>query len=1001
MVLENKVPNIPDHELFRPIGRGSYGDVWLARNVLGGWRAVKVVHRASFDRDRPYEREFLGIQRYEPISRSHPGLVQVLHAGRNDPEGYFYYAMELADPLGRGGAGIESIAFDPTTYQPSTLNGFLTEGQRLPIQACLTTGRQLAGGLAHLHHCGLVHRDIKPSNIVFIGGKPKLADLGLVSGISESRSYVGTEGFVPPEGPGTISADLFALGMVLYQASTGLGHDDFPDFPTAWLHGEFPPGAAEFHEIVLRACESDPKRRYQSAVELDRDLALLEQGISLRHLRRIERRITRLRRATVAGAMVASIAIGGLGLASWRARVNRDYYQQSDRLRLRAEAAEKATRDQFYSLLITRALAEMQSGHPGQRTKSLAAIAEAAAIRPGDPALRDLAITALALPDAESVTNIPVSTASDAPPWGSIAIETDCRDFAFADGQGFIHFRSIPSGVEWASVPGTTVGYFSSDGQRLPVLSTNGIWGITDLRSGRTFEVPKYASKGPAPALYADSHSAYLWEGSRPRLYDYESGVQSGEFPSSFPPDRYDYSLDGKVIIASDGKKRQLVAMDEKGAELRVVNWPPQVDLWELSASPDGRWFAAAFADFSVHVWRTEGGGEWVINIHRAEVPAFGWDIPHQRLITSSWDGTTRWWNLASRQAELFENAWGNPLAVSLDGNRVVRFGRFGGDTLGFVVQRIVGGQLLRVLGEPIPSGNADQSKGPWDISFSADGRYCATASFDGIRIWSTDDWKEMAFEPVGRAFSVKWFGETNQFTISGSIGIQVWRIELEADGLAPRLVSSLSQNTGVQRIAGSRDQDRFAILPGEICAFNYTDSRSVAHQAVDFLCLSRDGRYLATMRRNGEEVILMDAKSGRVLKKIPAALPEGGQFGLDSSIIYLSIAGEIQAIHVPDASRLWSLPRPESSGGGAIGICSDGKLIAATLGLRSIALIRCADGQVLATLSAPTPEPVTALDFSPDGRFLAVATTSHLSQIWDLREVRNELKKLNLDWVE
>jgi len=49
-------PVIPDHELIRRIGRGSYGEVWLARNALGTWRAVKIVHRAAFDHDRPYER---------------------------------------------------------------------------------------------------------------------------------------------------------------------------------------------------------------------------------------------------------------------------------------------------------------------------------------------------------------------------------------------------------------------------------------------------------------------------------------------------------------------------------------------------------------------------------------------------------------------------------------------------------------------------------------------------------------------------------------------------------------------------------------------------------------------------------------------------------------------------------------------------------------------------------------------------------------------------------
>ncbi|MCB1125018.1 MAG: hypothetical protein KDM81_00880, partial [Verrucomicrobiae bacterium] len=61
-------PRVPDHELLRRIGRGAYGEVWLARSVTGAFRAVKTVHRGSFDHDRPFEREFEGIQKFEPIS---------------------------------------------------------------------------------------------------------------------------------------------------------------------------------------------------------------------------------------------------------------------------------------------------------------------------------------------------------------------------------------------------------------------------------------------------------------------------------------------------------------------------------------------------------------------------------------------------------------------------------------------------------------------------------------------------------------------------------------------------------------------------------------------------------------------------------------------------------------------------------------------------------------------------------------------------------------------
>ena len=63
------LPRVPEHELVRCVGAGSYGQVWLARSVLGSWRAVKVVHRRLFREDRPYEREYLGVQRFEPLSR--------------------------------------------------------------------------------------------------------------------------------------------------------------------------------------------------------------------------------------------------------------------------------------------------------------------------------------------------------------------------------------------------------------------------------------------------------------------------------------------------------------------------------------------------------------------------------------------------------------------------------------------------------------------------------------------------------------------------------------------------------------------------------------------------------------------------------------------------------------------------------------------------------------------------------------------------------------------
>src|SRR5262245_8413323 len=95
-----KPPTIPDHEMLREIGEGAFGVVWLARDCLGGFHAIKVVHRKKFESERPFLREMDGIRRFEPISRAHEGFVPILQVGRNQAEDYFYYVMELADDSG-------------------------------------------------------------------------------------------------------------------------------------------------------------------------------------------------------------------------------------------------------------------------------------------------------------------------------------------------------------------------------------------------------------------------------------------------------------------------------------------------------------------------------------------------------------------------------------------------------------------------------------------------------------------------------------------------------------------------------------------------------------------------------------------------------------------------------------------------------------------------------------------------------------------------------------
>src|SRR4030095_11073364 len=146
-------PVIPDFELLRCIGRGSYGEVWLARNILGTYRAVKIVERKVFRDEEAFEREFSGLQRFEPVSREHDGFVAILHVSRNRTAGFFYYVMELADN------DIKGDRIESDTYVPKTLSNELARCGRLSVRQSTQLGLSLMEALAELHRGGLVSVD--------------------------------------------------------------------------------------------------------------------------------------------------------------------------------------------------------------------------------------------------------------------------------------------------------------------------------------------------------------------------------------------------------------------------------------------------------------------------------------------------------------------------------------------------------------------------------------------------------------------------------------------------------------------------------------------------------------------------------------------------------------------------------------------------------------------------------------------------------------------------
>ena len=154
---------------------------------------------------------------------------------------------------------------------------------------------------------------------------------------TSALTFVGTEGFVPPEGPGTPGADVFSLGKVLYELATGMDRNEFPRLPPAFSTWDDAAAFLELNAVVLRACDPRRERRHADAAALLEDLLLLQAGRSVRRLRLIEWRLGQALRAVALLAAAAAVAGGGAWVAWSRA-------EREMAARAAAEAAREAAK---------------------------------------------------------------------------------------------------------------------------------------------------------------------------------------------------------------------------------------------------------------------------------------------------------------------------------------------------------------------------------------------------------------------------------------------------------------------------------------------------------------------------------------------------------------------------------------------------------------------------------------------------------------------------------
>ena len=261
-----------DLTLLQLCGSGAFGEVWLCRDISRKKLAVKIISKGRLGEF--WRRELQGVINYRTITEQTSGLLQIYHVGED--EDFFYYTMEAADSLSQ------------ENYVPDTLSARLSANGPLPPETLQAVLKEIFNGIKVIHQAGFAHRDIKPDNIIFVHGKPRIGDIGLISALSATMSQLaGTLEFLPPElrssdSPDQVDrksrqgSDLYAFGKVVYCAVTGEEPQKWPAIPSG-IPLSLP---LKFYlRLSMQLCDRNPARRLHSLDELEHEMREIERKL--------------------------------------------------------------------------------------------------------------------------------------------------------------------------------------------------------------------------------------------------------------------------------------------------------------------------------------------------------------------------------------------------------------------------------------------------------------------------------------------------------------------------------------------------------------------------------------------------------------------------------------------------------------------------------------------------------------------------------------------------
>ncbi len=1015
-----------DYELLELVARGGMGVVWRARQIsLSRIVALKVVAGGWLEDPETLER--FATETAAAARLDHPHIVPIYEVGEHDAQ--HFCSMKWID----GG----SLSAHLTKFQTAA-------GHRDAAGLVATIAR----AVHYAHQRGVLHRDLKPGNILLdVQGEPHLSDFGLArlvesdSTITRTQAVLGTPSYMAPEQAAgriraiTTATDVYGLGAVLYHLLTGqppFAGGTTMDTVRQVLEAEprrpslgNPSMDRDLETICLKCLEKDPERRYGSAEALAEELNRWRAGepILARPVTAWERTIKWTRRHR---GRAAAVGAAGLGLLAAMVAIGVFNVRLT---RARAELAGRVEQ-QRRDLVNLNVATGNRLAAAGDGVSALAALAEAARLDAGDPerlAMHQFRFQAthVQLPELKHVWNHTgaVVRVAFSPDGRSVVTASRDRTARIWDvDTGAPRILPLPhgAGLTWA-------GFASAD-----LLLTRTLGG--EVQAWRAPDgSPAYgpfaglASNNPREGAAAEvavspdqQFFAVSTRGSVELRHTADGTTFGAPWVCPARPNQTLFAPDNRRV-AILMERGPLLIGDITGSEIR--SFALGALAWRRGAwSPDGRLLALANAAFQVRFFDVENG---VLRaeklLHDDAVLSLRFNAAGDRLLTCSYDGTARIWEVETGRPALPPLRHEGPVycAVLSPDERWVATAGWDG--------------IVRLWNARTGEARRDWMRHPRavrDLAWSPDGSQLVAAGADGAaRFWSVpiEDSAHWRFRHESAVQSVVFGPHGDRLAVLG-LGRDV-RICSTTNSLV-----SVALPHNVRPTRGAwLDADRLVTLGADhrLRTWDAAAGRLLGEQPIEVEAgewqierFSPDGKCLAAIRAR-RPVTVWNVADGT--KKFEPGPPGARALAFSADGRWLAVCDDSRA-------RVWAVDRGEPVGdriqlsidpvalaiscdrlrlavaGSDFGVrildAKTGRSLVGTLNhagiVRDVAFTR--DGRALATVShdktlrlwdAATGEPlgppfihpawVLQLDIRSDGRAFATAGNDAMARIWEI----------------